>query len=265
CANIAESFPALAKTKVIKPEPYHFPNFLKTENLLNIANQIAVIAIIAVGMTMVIITGGIDLSVGSLIALSSVVGTYLIQRYAGAQQASTVGMIVCCLAAIAACAAVGLFSGSFVTFLRVPSFIVTLSMMLVASGLADMVSQNQTITQVPDRFVWLGRSANLGGIPNAVILMIVLYIAAHVMMSRMALGRYIYAIGGNSEAARLSGVPIRRILLLVYALSGALAGLGGIVMASLLKSGASNYGTSYELYVIAAVVVGGTSLSGGQG
>src|SRR5207302_10738217 len=103
------------------------------------------------------------------------------------------------------------------------------------------------------------------GSPNAVLLMVVLYAAAHILMTRMTLGRYVYAVGGNAEAARLSGVPIRGVLLFVYALSGALAGLGGVIMASQLKSGSPTYGQMYELYVIAAVVVGGTSLAGGEG
>ena len=107
------------------------------------------------------------------------------------------------------------------TLFRVPSFIVTLAIMLVASGLAYRISDSQSINQVPDRFVWLGRGANLGGIPNAVVLMLLLYAAAHVPMSRTAVGRDIYAVGGNAEAARLSGVPIRRVLLFVYCVSGA--------------------------------------------
>ncbi|HZK81651.1 MAG TPA: ABC transporter permease [Humisphaera sp.] len=263
--HLGESFPALANVRIVKPAPYHWPNFLKTENLLNIANQIAVIAIIAIGMTMVIITGGIDLSVGSLIALSSVVSAYLIRGFGGARDASTLAMIACCLAGLLTCAFTGLFTGTMVTLFRVPSFIVTLAIMLIASGLAYRISDSQSINQVPDRFVWLGRGANLGGIPNAVALMLLLYAAAHVLMSRTAVGRYIYAVGGNAEAARLSGVPIRRVLLFVYCVSGALAGLGGVIMASLLKSGAPTYGQMYELYVIAAVVVGGTSLAGGQG
>lgn len=263
--HLAESFPALANVKIVKPVPYHWPNFLKTENLLNIANQIAVIAIIAVGMTMVIITGGIDLSVGSLIALSSVVSAYLIRGVGGARDASTFAMIACCIAGISVCALAGLFTGTMVTLFRVPSFIVTLAIMLVASGLAFRISGSQSINQVPDRFVWLGRGVSLGGVPNAVVLMLLLYAAAHILMSRTAAGRYIYAVGGNAEAARLSGVPIRRVLLFVYCISGALAGLGGVMTASLLKSGAPTYGQMYELYVIAAVVVGGTSLAGGQG
>ena len=235
------SLPQLSEIPVLSPEPYHWPNFLKADNLLNVANQIVVIAVLAIGMTLVIITAGIDLSVGSLLALAAVASTWLIRDAAGGEAAGTLGVVLCCLAAIA------------------------LAMMLVASGLAYTMAGGQSIYQVPDSFAWLGRGTALGSIPNSVVLMILLYIIAHVMMSKTVLGRYIYAIGGNLEAARLSGVPVKRVILLVYLLNGALAALGGIITASQLKSGAPTYGIMYELYVIAAVVVGGTSLMGGQG
>ena len=263
--GLGEKFPTLADTKIVKPESYHWPIFLNGDNLLNIANQIAVIAIIAVGMTMVIITGGIDLSVGSLIALSAVVTTLLIRDLAGAEMASSWGMMLCALGGILVCASVGAFSGSMVTIFRIPPFIVTLGMMLVASGLAYILATGESINEVPDSFIRLGRGADLLGIPNAVVLMLVMYGLAHVLMTRMVLGRYIYAVGGNAEAARLSGISVRRVLMFVYTMAGALAGLGGVVMASQLKSGSPTYGQMYELYVIAAVVVGGTSLAGGEG
>ncbi|EDY16200.1 Monosaccharide-transporting ATPase [Chthoniobacter flavus Ellin428] len=264
-SDIPTDFPALGHPRIVKPRTYRWPNFLKSENLLNIANQIAVIAIIAIGMTMVIITAGIDLSVGSLIALSAVLAARFIRDYAGATHASTTGMTIACLAAILLCGLVGAFSGGMITLFRIPPFIVTLAMMLVGSGLAYLLAQGQSIYQIPDSFVWLGRGADFLHIPNAVLLMLVLYGLAHVVMSRMRLGRYLYAVGGNREAARLSGVPVRRVLLFAYAASGLLAGLGGVIMASQLKSGSPTYGNMYELYIIAAVVVGGTSLSGGEG
>lgn len=263
--DLGARWPALAFVPVVTPLPYYWPNFLKRENLLNVANQISVIAILAIGMTMVIITAGIDLSVGCLIALSAVVATLLIRDAAGAERAGALGMAACCLAAIGLCAAMGMFSGLMVTCFSIPPFIVTLGMMLVASGLAFILAQGQSIYQVPESFVWLGRGMTRLGVPNSVAMMFALYVLAHVMMSRTTLGRYIYAVGGNPEAARLSGVPVRGVLVFVYAASGALAGLGGIVTASQLKSGSPTYGLMYELYVIAAVVVGGASLAGGQG
>jgi ribose transport system permease protein len=138
--------------------------------------------------------------------------------------------------------------------------------MLVANGLAFILSETQTIDQVPLSCRWLGTGRDLFGIPNPVVLMFVLYLLSHILLTRMTLGRYIYAVGGNREAARLAGVPVSRVLLFVYTLSGALAGVGGLVFASRHGSGSATYGQQgYELYVIAAVVVGGTSLSGGQG
>ncbi len=264
-ADLAVDFPELGSPRLITPRSYRWPNFLKAENLLNIANQIAVIAIMAIGMTLVIVTGGIDLSVGSLLALSAVLAARFIRDEAGGVAASPMGMILACLGAVGACGLVGAFSGWMITRFRIPPFIVTLAMMLVGSGCAFILADGQSIYQLPDSFIWLGRGVCFGGVPNAVVLMFLLYGLAHLVMSRMKAGRYLYAVGGNSEAARLSGVPLTRVLMGAYIVSALLAGLGGVIMASQLKSGSATYGNMYELYVIAAVVVGGTSLSGGEG
>lgn len=263
-SDLAHDFPALGQPRVLQPSAYRWPNFLKADNLLNITNQIAVIAIVAVGMTMVIIAGGIDLSVGSLIALSAVVSTLVIERFGGLTAGVGI-MVVATLIGIAISGGAGALTGTLVTRFALPPFIVTLAMMLVASGVAYMLTHGQSVYQIPDSFVWLGRGADLFGIPNAVVLMLALYGLAHVLMSRTPLGRYIYAVGGNIEAARLSGIDVGRVQRFSYVVSGALAGLGGVIMASQLKSGAPSYGQMYELYVIAAVVVGGASLSGGSG
>lgn len=264
-ANIPADFPNLGNPQLIRPTPYYWPNFLKFDNLLNISNQIAVIAIVAIGMTMVIVSGGIDLSVGSLIALSAVLSARMIRDFAGATGATGTGMTLVCFLAILCCGTIGAFSAGMITYFGIPPFIVTLAMMLVGSGFAYMLAEGQSIAAVPDTFVWLGRGADLFGLPNAVVLMLVLYTIAHLIMSRMTLGRYLYAVGGNREAARLSGVPVERVIVFAYVVCGLLAGLGGVVLASQLKSGSATYGNMYELYVIAAVVVGGTSLSGGEG
>ncbi|MBI3823429.1 MAG: ABC transporter permease [Planctomycetes bacterium] len=258
-------FRGFEQTPRLRPTSYYWSTFLTPANLLNIANQIAVIAIMAIGVTMVIIAGGIDLSVGSLLALSAVVAAYLIRAVGGAYEASALSMTLCCVGAILVCGLVGLGTGFLVTAFRVPAFIVTLGVMLIARGAAGKLSQGQSIFQLPEAFTWLGRESAFGFIPNAVVLMLLLYAVAHFVMAHTVLGRYIYAAGGNREAARLSGVPVERVVMCVFVVSGALAGLGGVILASQFKSGSPTYGVMYELYVIAAVVVGGTSLSGGEG
>ena len=263
--QIVSEYTGLKDTPVHSPASRRWPTFLLADNLRNVANQITVIAIIAIGMTMVIITAGIDLSVGSLIALSAVTIAWVIEPFGGAAVSSG-GVFVAALAALGVCAAIGAFSGLMITSFRIPPFIATLAMMQVAAGLAYIVSQGRPIYQLPEGFIWLGRGVEpVFGIPIAVILMFLMYFLAWVVMERTVLGRYIYAVGGNPEAARLAGIRVNGVLLFVYTLCGLLAGLGGIIMASQLKSGAPTYGLTYELYVIAAVVVGGTSLSGGEG
>lgn len=262
---IQNSLPEHARPAILSPAPYRWPTFLLADNLRNVANQIAVIAIVAVGMTLVIITAGIDLSVGSLIALSAVVCAWLVQAFGG-QAAGAGALLAAAAGAMLLCGLAGLFSGAMVVRFRLPPFIATLAMMQVASGAAYIIAKGRPIYDAPDAFTALGRGADpLLGLPWAVWLMLLLYGLAHGLMSRTALGRYVYAVGGNREAARLAGVRTGAVLLFVYALCGVLAGLGGVVTASQLKSGAPTYGLMYELYVIAAVVVGGTSLAGGEG
>lgn len=258
-------FSDLKEVTLLKPSSRTWPVFLTRDNLLNIASQIAVIAILAIGITLVIIAGGIDLSVGSLLALSAVVTTLIIRDAFGGEKASSMHMILAALGAIGLCAASGWLAGGIITRLRMPPFIVTLAMMLVGSGLAYRLADNQSVYQVPESFIWLGRGADLMNVPNAVVLMLLLYAVAHVMMTQTAFGRHLYAVGGNAEAALVSGVPVKRVTVMAYALCGLLAGLGGVVMASQLKSGSGTFGAKYELYAIAAAVVGGTSLSGGRG
>ena len=263
--DVAADFPALGKPEVLAPQAGRWPVFLQRDNLLNITNQITVIAIVAIGMTLVIITGGIDLSVGSLIALSAVATSLMIRELAGAEQASTSGMLLASAGGMVLCGALGAVNGWLVTRWSLPPFIVTLVMMLVASGAAYLLAAGQSIYQVPESFVWLGRGADLAGLPNAVLLMLGLFVAGHLLMKHTAMGRYLYAVGGNREAALISGLSVGGVLLFAYTLCGLLAGLGGVVMASQLRSGSPTYGQMYELYVIAAAVVGGTSLTGGRG
>ena len=262
--RLDEKFPGIGSPRIVRPQSYLWPNFLKASNLLNIANQIAVIAIVAIGMTMVIVGGGIDLSVGSLIALSSVLTALLIREAAGGYQASALGIVLASLGAIAACAAVGALTGTLVAHVRIQPFIVTLALMSIGRGAAYLLSEGESVYQIPASVKWLGAGADLG-IPNAVVLMIGLYVLADLVMKRTVFGRHLYAVGGNPAAAHLCGIPVRRMLLWTYVITAALAGLAGVILTSQFQSGSPKFGENYELQVIAAVVVGGTSLTGGVG
>ncbi|MDP7019774.1 MAG: ABC transporter permease [Pirellulaceae bacterium] len=273
---LATDHPSLQNVRVYSPASYRWPSFLTWRNLTNIVQQNADIAIIAIGMTIVIITAGIDLSVGSLLAFSGVLTAISIQRMGG-QDLGAFWILVGCLGGVAACAAVGAISGVMVTVARIPAFVVTLGMMMIIRGLSlkSAVSYQSAITggtsATPEAikieatsFYWLGNESTLG-VPNPILLMLALYVIAHVVMNHTTFGRYIYAVGGNPEAARLSGVPVTRVLILVYALCGAMAGLAGTLDSSRYEGGRPNAGELYELQAIAAVVVGGASLSGGEG
>jgi ribose transport system permease protein len=260
-----DRFPQLGKPLQLQPTAERWPVFLTRQNLLNVANQIAVVAILAVGLTFVILTGGIDLSVGSLVALSAVVAAWLIRERLGGVAAGPMALLLAAAAAVGVCALLGLASGALVVACRIPPFITTLAVMQIASGLAFLLARGQSIYEVPADSTWLGRGTGWFGLPHAVALMLAVFAGAHVLLRRTVLGRHLYAVGGNEAAARLSGVRVGRVLLFAYAASGALAGLGGVVLASQLRSGAPTYGVNYELYAIAAVVVGGASLNGGRG
>jgi len=267
--TIFDSIEGVGADKCVSIEPSMRPKFAKTENLLNVANQTAVYAIVAIGMTLVIITAGIDLSVGSLIALSAVTTASVLQGSGGAD-AGMMSIVFAIIAGLLACALVGFFSGTMITWFRIPPFIVTLAVMLMARGVARRITDEESISNLPDGFRRIAGSTEfdlLGfefGLPNPVILMVILYLIAHWIMTKTVFGRYVYAVGGNPEAARLSGVGVKKVTLIVYTLCGLLAGLGGILQASRL-SGDPKLGVMFELDVIAAVVVGGTSLMGGQG
>jgi ribose transport system permease protein len=262
--TVYDRFPTVGSEKCVVPSSYTWPDFLKTSNLVGVANQTAIYAIIAIGMTLVIITSGIDLSVGSLVALASVSSALLLRDWGGGANASVGMVLVAGFVGIAICALAGAFNGFLLTTFRIPPFIASLGMMMMASGLSYKLSGGRSIPELPTSFFWLGRGQTLG-IPHPILLMILLYLIAHVVMSRTIFGRHVYAIGGNEAAARLSGVHVKRVLLTVYTLCGALAGLGGIVLTSQLSAGDPKFGLMYELEVIAAVIVGGTSLLGGSG
>jgi ribose transport system permease protein len=233
------------------------PEFLTSDNLFNIGSQTAVTAIIAIGMTFVIVTAGIDLSVGSLSALSGVVGAKLM---VGAGLAPVFAI----LGGVIVGALVGVANGVLVTLAGLAPFIATLGMMSVARGLVYIITGAVAVFGVPDSFRLLGQG-QLGALPIPILVIIVVAVLAHIVLSRTKLGRYSYAIGSNLQAARLSGIPVRGYLIAVYVLSGALAGFGGMIAASRTASGQPNFGLGLELDAIAAAVIGGASLFGGQG
>ncbi|KGD79339.1 ribose ABC transporter permease [Tatumella morbirosei] len=235
-------------------------NFFTLANLFNILQQTSVNAIMAVGMTLVILTSGIDLSVGSLLALT------------GAVAASLVGMEVNALLAIAASLLLGAFIGGITGVIvakgKVQAFIATLVMMLLLRGVTMVYTNGSPIStgfsDNSDLFGWFGIGRPLG-VPTPVWLMAIIFLAAWYMLHHTRLGRYIYALGGNEAATRLSGISVNRIKIIVYALCGMLAALAGTIEVARLSSAQPTAGTGYELDAIAAVVLGGTSLSGGKG
>ncbi len=262
--TVFDRYPELKKDRFYAPSASRWPVFLKSANLIGVANQTAMYAIIAIGMTMVIITGGIDLSVGSIVALSSVICTLLLQKFGNGAEPSGVSVALAIVAAVSVAGVAGGFSGTMVTLGKLPSFIVTLAMMLVARGLAEQLSRQQSIKVESELFREIGGGSMLG-LPNPVWLMLVLYGVAQFTMSQTVFGRRLYAIGGNAVAARLCGIPVETTRLLVFTITGALAGLGGVLLSSRLNAGDFKYGDMWELEVIAAVVVGGCSLMGGEG
>ncbi len=242
--------------------------FARPENLVNVARQISFEALIAFGMTLVIVTGGIDLSVGSLVALTGVV--------AGVAMRTTLDWSapLCILAGFGAGvgvgAASGVISGTVVTRFAIPPFIVTLAAMLIARGFAFIACHGEPVYELPPDLLFLGRGFVAQGLlgkmlPVPVLIMLLGFVGFHVLLSRTVFGRGVIAVGSNEEAARLSGIAVRRTKLIVYVLTGALCGVVGVMHDAKLMAADPKVGEMWELNVIAAVVVGGTSLFGGRG
>jgi ribose/xylose/arabinose/galactoside ABC-type transport system permease subunit len=236
------------------------PFFFTPDNLLNVTLQASINAIIAAGMTFVILTGGIDLSVGSLVAFSGIATAAVMKSFVPVEIAFAVGIA----AGLAAGSVSGAFAGFCITRFNITPFIVTLAMMTIWRGLAFVLTDGRPVWELPEGFAFLG-SGRLLAVPVPSIIMALTFIASHIILTRTRFGRHVYAVGGNIEAARLAGIRTDRVLMNVYILSGTLSALSGILLASRMNSGQPNAGISYELDVIAAVVVGGTSLSGGKG
>ena len=232
------------------------PNFGTVDNILNIARSISINAIIAAGMTFVILSAGIDLSVGSIVAVSGVASVLAALSGMPAFLAILVGIIAGGLA--------GVVNGALSAYLALAPFIVTLGLMTFLRGLAYTMTEGQPIVDSTLSFRGLG-NGYVAGIPAPVIVMLAVYAICWFILERTKYGRHVYAIGGNPEAARLAGIRVKRVMTSVYVIAGALSGLAGVIFAARVVSAQPTAGTGYELDAIAAVVLGGTSLSGGKG
>jgi len=231
-------------------------NFLSINNVLNIIVQSSIIAIIAVGQTMVILTSGIDLSVGSIVGAVGIgIGLLMV---------SGVAIPVAVVGGVIMGAAFGLINGAIIGYGRVPAFIATLGMMGIARGFGLALNKGQPVAGLPQAFEKIA-SASVWGIPSFVFYTLIIYVIMFIFLERTKFGRHIYAIGGNRDAARLSGVKVKLVEMLVYMFSGLFAGLGAVLLTARLNYATPVAGTGYELDTIAAVVIGGTALSGGQG
>lgn len=241
--------------------------FLKPQNLINIVRQVSVIAILGIGLTVVIITGGIDLSVGAVLALSAVVATSLAQlpeatrvMYPGLD----LPIILAVAAGLGVGALCGFVNGSLVAFFRLAPFIATLGMLTAARGLANIYSGGRPISRLEPDYNWFGQGAFLG-IPTPILLLVIVAVGTHYFLTRRKTGRYVYSIGSNEEAVKLAGIDVRRVKLLIYTFAGLLAGLGGVIISGRIGSGNPTLGEGIELDAIAAAVIGGASLAGGVG
>jgi ribose transport system permease protein len=233
------------------------PKFLSAGNLAGVARQTAVITIMATGMTMVMVSGGIDLSVGSVMALASVIGAFTMASGAPA----IVGILVAVVAGIFC----GLLNGTAVATLKIPPFIVTLGAMGIYRGIALLITDGKAVVGLPNSFGYLAEGNLLNVIPVPMVIVVIVALTIHFLLVNTRLGRYCYAIGSNVEAARYAGVRVSRYQILFYVILGALTGLAGAIESARLVTGQPTAGEGYELRVIAAVVIGGGSLNGGQG
>jgi inositol transport system permease protein len=232
------------------------PQFMTYTNLLNVARQISLNGILAVGVTYALLTGGVDLSVGSVVALAGVVAASL-ARPGDHPVLLPIGM------GVLIGTLCGATNGTVVAYGRIAPFIVTLGMMTIARGLALVLSGGRPVSNLSPGFTGLG--GDIAGFPVPVLILLGVATGSAILLSRFRVGRYLYAVGGNEQAARAAGISVSRIKLFAYTVSGALAGLAGVVLAARITTGQPNAGVAYELDAIAAAVIGGTSLSGGVG
>ncbi len=232
-------------------------NFFSVNNIMNVLRQVSVVGILAVGMTFVILTGGIDLSVGAVMALVGTLSAGLmVNTGLPASLALPAGLFIGL--------GIGIFNGALVAWGKMPAIIVTLATMGMARGLGLIYSGGYPVSGIPSWISWFG-VGRVGVVPVPVIIMVVIYAVAWVLLQRTAFGRHVYALGGNELAARLSGVKTRRVKLAVYGISGVTAALAALILTGRLMSGQPNAGVGFELDAIAAVVLGGTAIAGGRG
>ena len=248
------------------------PRFLTPFNLFNILRQVSIYGLLAVGMTFVILTAGIDLSIGSLVAFAGLVAAAvskggIANRFmvGAGQEAASHSWYLAALAAIGVGLVGGLLQGIAITRLKVPPFVVTLGGMSAFRGAALLFAAGGPISGFEPSFVWMGQGRVLGQVPVPVIIFLSFAVLAHIVLRYTRYGRQVYAVGGNPEAARLSGLNVRLVTASVYVIMGFFAGLGAFVLSARLNSAEAVAGTGYELTVIASVVIGGTSLFGGVG
>ena len=232
-------------------------SFFTRQNIFNVLRQISTNLFLACGMTMVIILGGIDLSVGSIIALSGCVSAGCVVRYG-------LPLPVALLAGLAIGLIVGMFNGFVISRTTIPAFIVTLATMNVAKGLAYVYTGGSPVRVMTEEWRFIG-AGYIGMVPTPVVILIIVLFVTAIIMNRTKMGRHLYAVGGNPQAAKFSGVKVAKVKFFVHAFSGLMAGLAGIVLASRMYSGQPTAGEGAEMDAIAAVVVGGTSMSGGSG
>jgi inositol transport system permease protein len=241
------------------------PAFLSPTNLINVVRQMSVVGLIALGVTGVIVSAGIDLSSGSVVGLSAVVAASLAQLpdYAAAYyKGLNLPVFVAVLAACAVGALVGLLNGGLVAKTRIPPFIATLGTLTTIRGLAYLYTSGRPVSDLTDDYNFIGQGDFLG-IPVPILILVTMAIITHVLYSQTKFGKYIYAIGGNEQAARVSGINVSKYKMLMYVYAGLLSGLAGLVVSARIGSGQSGQGVGYELDAIAAAVIGGASLSAG--
>lgn len=239
------------------------PNFLTSNNIINVIRQASINIVLAAGMTFVILTGGIDLSVGSILGVTAVIAVFLSNDMALGVGVGGLGWISALLA-LAAGLGMGVLNGALVAFLDLPPFIVTLGTYTSLRGLAYLLAGGTTVFNSDLQYAWIGNSA-LGPVPWLVVIALLTIVISWVILRRTVLGVRVYATGGNMQAARLTGIKVSGILIFAYGISGFFAGLGGLMSASRLYSANGILGTGYELDAIAAVILGGTSFTGGIG